>query len=311
MPTYSYRCSECDNAFDIQQAFTDSSLTVCPVCGGKLRKVFGVVGVTFNGPGFYRTDSRSTDSKHGTKHHAKLDASKPESGQVRVDHIRPSKSGFREGTRRGIRVVQFLVVLQFVQHKQVRNHHEIRERTMIKGFKEFILRGNVIDLAVAFVIGVAFAAVVTAFVEKIINPLIGALFSADSLNKSLILHVGSANLQFGALIGAIIQFLLIALVVYFALVVPMNYLRKLSFRRARHRSRRRTRRRRSWSCSPRSATCWPRRPVATPELQARGRRLSPALQLCSPSAGRRARSRTFGLEGARIGIAGIRSAKTP
>ncbi|GAB3037838.1 hypothetical protein GCM10027052_16000 [Parafrigoribacterium mesophilum] len=78
MPTYSYRCSECDNAFDIQQAFTDSSLTVCPVCGGKLRKVFGVVGVTFNGPGFYRTDSRSTDSKHGTKHHAKLDASKPE-----------------------------------------------------------------------------------------------------------------------------------------------------------------------------------------------------------------------------------------
>ncbi|GAB3037844.1 large conductance mechanosensitive channel protein MscL [Parafrigoribacterium mesophilum] len=102
---------------------------------------------------------------------------------------------------------------------------------MIKGFKEFILRGNVIDLAVAFVIGVAFAAVVTAFVEKIINPLIGALFSADSLDNSLVLHVGSASLQFGALIGAIIQFLLIALVVYFALVVPMNYLRRLSFRR--------------------------------------------------------------------------------
>ena len=71
MPTYSYRCTECDNAFDIQQAFTDSSLTVCPVCGGTLRKVFGVVGVTFNGPGFYRTDSRSSDSKHGSKHHAK------------------------------------------------------------------------------------------------------------------------------------------------------------------------------------------------------------------------------------------------
>jgi large conductance mechanosensitive channel len=102
---------------------------------------------------------------------------------------------------------------------------------MIKGFKEFILRGNVIDLAVAFVIGVAFAAVVTAFVEKIINPLIGALFSADSLDNSLILQVGSAKLAFGALIGAIIQFLLIALVVYFALVVPMNYLRKLSFRK--------------------------------------------------------------------------------
>ncbi|RFA09929.1 FmdB family transcriptional regulator [Subtercola boreus] len=60
MPTYSYRCTECDNAFDIQQAFTDDSLTVCPVCGGKLRKVFGAVGVTFNGSGFYRNDSRAT-----------------------------------------------------------------------------------------------------------------------------------------------------------------------------------------------------------------------------------------------------------
>jgi large conductance mechanosensitive channel len=102
---------------------------------------------------------------------------------------------------------------------------------MIKGFKEFILRGNVIDLAVAFVIGVAFAAVVTAFVENIINPLIAALFNADNLNNSLVLKVGSSDLRFGALIGAIIQFLLIALVVYFALVVPMNYLRKLSFRK--------------------------------------------------------------------------------
>ncbi|PPF88429.1 FmdB family transcriptional regulator [Subtercola sp. Z020] len=62
MPTYSYRCTECENAFDIQQAFTDDSLTVCPVCGGKLRKVFGSVGVTFNGSGFYRNDSRATTS---------------------------------------------------------------------------------------------------------------------------------------------------------------------------------------------------------------------------------------------------------
>lgn len=60
MPTYSYRCTECGNAFDIQQAFTDDSLTVCPSCGGKLRKLFSAVGVTFNGSGFYRTDSRSS-----------------------------------------------------------------------------------------------------------------------------------------------------------------------------------------------------------------------------------------------------------
>ena len=62
MPTYSYRCTECDNAFDIHQEFTDSTLTECPVCGGKLRKVFSAVGVSFTGSGFYRNDSRSTTS---------------------------------------------------------------------------------------------------------------------------------------------------------------------------------------------------------------------------------------------------------
>jgi len=62
VPTYSYRCTECDNAFDIVQSFTDDSLSVCPVCGGKLRKVFSPVGVTFSGSGFYRTDSRPAPS---------------------------------------------------------------------------------------------------------------------------------------------------------------------------------------------------------------------------------------------------------
>lgn len=59
MPTYSYRCTECGNAFDIKQSFSDATLTECPVCGGVLRKVFSPVGVTFNGGGFYRTDSRA------------------------------------------------------------------------------------------------------------------------------------------------------------------------------------------------------------------------------------------------------------
>ncbi len=62
MPTYSYRCTECANAFDIHQAFTDDTLTVCPTCGGVLRKVFSPVGVTFSGSGFYRTDSRAKPS---------------------------------------------------------------------------------------------------------------------------------------------------------------------------------------------------------------------------------------------------------
>ena len=59
MPTYSYKCPTCGHAFDIQQSFTDDSLTDCPNCGGALRKVFSAVGVTFNGSGFYRTDSRT------------------------------------------------------------------------------------------------------------------------------------------------------------------------------------------------------------------------------------------------------------
>jgi putative FmdB family regulatory protein len=59
MPTYSYRCTECGNAFDIHQAFSDDALTTCDVCGGKLRKLFNTIGVTFNGSGFYRTDSRA------------------------------------------------------------------------------------------------------------------------------------------------------------------------------------------------------------------------------------------------------------
>ena len=60
MPTYSYKCTECGTAFDIHQEFSDASLTECPNCGGKLRKVFSAVGVTFNGSGFYRNDSRAT-----------------------------------------------------------------------------------------------------------------------------------------------------------------------------------------------------------------------------------------------------------
>ncbi|QAY63561.1 FmdB family transcriptional regulator [Xylanimonas allomyrinae] len=63
MPTYAYRCAACDHAFDIHQAFTDDALTVCPECGGALRKQYGSVGVTFKGSGFYRTDSRKGSSK--------------------------------------------------------------------------------------------------------------------------------------------------------------------------------------------------------------------------------------------------------
>ncbi|UYP19833.1 FmdB family transcriptional regulator [Rhodococcus sp. Z13] len=59
MPTYSYACTACDNKFDIVQSFSDDSLTECPQCQGKLRKLFNSVGIVFKGSGFYRTDSRN------------------------------------------------------------------------------------------------------------------------------------------------------------------------------------------------------------------------------------------------------------
>ncbi len=62
MPTYAYACKDCSHAFDIQQSFSDESLTICPACDGTLRKKFNSVGVVFKGSGFYRTDSRATSS---------------------------------------------------------------------------------------------------------------------------------------------------------------------------------------------------------------------------------------------------------
>ena len=62
MPTYQYACTECGHAFEQFQSFSDDSLTVCPECEGRLRKVFNAVGVVFKGSGFYRTDSRAGSS---------------------------------------------------------------------------------------------------------------------------------------------------------------------------------------------------------------------------------------------------------
>ncbi len=62
MPKYQYQCKDCGEALEVQQSFTDDALTVCPTCGGDLRKVFNAVGVVFKGSGFYRNDSRSSSS---------------------------------------------------------------------------------------------------------------------------------------------------------------------------------------------------------------------------------------------------------
>ena len=105
----------------------------------------------------------------------------------------------------------------------------------MKGFKEFLLRGNVIDLAVAVVVGTAFSAIVNSLVTNIFNPAIGALFKAESLNELWIVSIPStdgeaAKIMFGAVVAAVIQFLLVAAVVYFALIVPINFLKKRAFK---------------------------------------------------------------------------------
>ena len=104
----------------------------------------------------------------------------------------------------------------------------------MKGFKEFILRGNVIDLAVAVVIGAAFTAIVTAIVTNLINPVIAASFDSSSLETALRVDLPTASgdpspIFFGAIVAAIINFLIVAAVVYFALVLPVNHLKKVAF----------------------------------------------------------------------------------
>ncbi|HZI98663.1 MAG TPA: FmdB family zinc ribbon protein [Actinomycetales bacterium] len=62
MPTYAYACTSCEHRFEVQQSFSDSTLTECPECEGRIRKLFNSVGIVFKGSGFYRTDSRGTTS---------------------------------------------------------------------------------------------------------------------------------------------------------------------------------------------------------------------------------------------------------
>ena len=99
----------------------------------------------------------------------------------------------------------------------------------MKGFKEFLSRGNIVDLAVAFVTGVAFAAVVNALVADIITPIVAAIFGKPDFS-SLRFTINSSTFLYGSFINAVVSFVLIAAALYFAIVVPMN---KIAERRAR------------------------------------------------------------------------------
>jgi large conductance mechanosensitive channel len=93
----------------------------------------------------------------------------------------------------------------------------------MKGFKEFLLRGNVIDLAVAITIGVAFVAVVTAFVKDIITPLIAAIGGKPNF-ADLNFTINKSTFLYGDFVNVVVTFIIIAAVVYFLVVVPMNML---------------------------------------------------------------------------------------
>ncbi len=96
---------------------------------------------------------------------------------------------------------------------------------MFKGFREFVLRGNVVDLAVGVVIGVAFGTVVTAFVKDLLTPVIAAIFQKPDFSGFYFV-VNNSKFLYGDFINAVISFLLIAAAVYYFVVLPVNHLMK-------------------------------------------------------------------------------------
>ncbi len=94
---------------------------------------------------------------------------------------------------------------------------------MLRGFRDFILRGNVVDLAVAVILGAAFNAIVTSLVGDVLNPLIAATVGKPDFS-GVVLNIGSGHIRIGNFFNATISFLIVASVVYFAIVLPLNAL---------------------------------------------------------------------------------------
>ncbi|MFI2541805.1 large conductance mechanosensitive channel protein MscL [Micrococcus luteus] len=102
---------------------------------------------------------------------------------------------------------------------------------MLQGFKDFIMKGNVLDLAVAVIIGAAFGKIVNALVEAVLMPLIAAAVGSPNFDSFAVLTVNGNDVKFGVLLTAIVNFLLIAAAVYFAIVMPMNKMTEARNRR--------------------------------------------------------------------------------
>ncbi len=97
---------------------------------------------------------------------------------------------------------------------------------MLKGFREFISRGNVVDMAVGVVMGAAVTSIVNSIVDNLINPLIAMIFGHPDMSSMLCIRFNGAVISFGAILNSVINFLLIAIAVYFFIVVPMNKFRE-------------------------------------------------------------------------------------
>lgn len=98
-------------------------------------------------------------------------------------------------------------------------------KNFMKEFKEFALKGNVMDMAVGVIIGGAFGSIITAFIENIVNPIIGLAFQTDF--SQVVIHMGSVDLGIGAFISAVINFILMALVL-FMMVKSINKVKKMN-----------------------------------------------------------------------------------
>lgn len=96
---------------------------------------------------------------------------------------------------------------------------------MLKGFRDFLMRGNVVDLAVAVVIGAAFGAIVKGFTDGILNPLIAAIFGKPSLNDVGTFTINKAEFSIGLVLTPLVNFVLVAAAIYFLVVVPINSVR--------------------------------------------------------------------------------------
>jgi putative FmdB family regulatory protein len=93
VPTYSYACTACEHHFDTVQKFTDASLTDCPECSGRLRKLFSSVGIVFKGSGFYRTDSRTSSSDKPGSNGKPESSTKDKSNSKQSESSSDSKAG--------------------------------------------------------------------------------------------------------------------------------------------------------------------------------------------------------------------------